>query len=174
VAAVYPYAKSNAPGEINLYVEAIAADSTDGKGTPSQAIMEEVEDVVNFNPDTTLPLNERGRRPLQVVVNVLPVTPKEVKLTITGATDITTAQKATLLSELTTAVSNIRPFIAGADVRENKNDILDNNRIINVILTAIPGLVFTNVSFTVDNVSYSTFTFLLGNIGYLNQTITYN
>ncbi|HYG50089.1 MAG TPA: baseplate J/gp47 family protein, partial [Flavobacteriales bacterium] len=63
VKTVYPYAKSGATGEIDLYVEAKIADSIDQKGTPSNAMLTAVKGVVEFNPDITLPLNERGRRP---------------------------------------------------------------------------------------------------------------
>lgn len=174
VAKVYPYAKSGATSEVNLYVEATADDSTDGKGTPSQAILDEVEEVVNFNPDTTLPLNERGRRPLQVIVNYLPVTIKTVVITISGFQGLTAAIQATLLSELQAELDDIRPFVAGADIIEEKNDILDNNKVINTILTARPGSIFTGVSFTIDGVSYSTYTFQNGDIPYLNPTIVYN
>ncbi|MCE3278023.1 MAG: hypothetical protein K0S44_214 [Bacteroidetes bacterium] len=172
VEQVYPYAKSGSPCEIDLYVEATIADSTDGKGTPSQSILDDVEDVVEFNPDTTLALNERGRRPLQVVVNFLPITVKEIGITITGFTGVTAAQKTLLLSAFTAAISEIRPFVSGADILSDKNDILDTNKLIGIIVSAIPGAVFTTVSFTVDGVSKSTFTFTDGYIPNLN-TVTY-
>src|SRR5690606_31477344 len=68
VRRVYPSAKTGFAGEINLFIEATRADSTDGKGTPSAGLIEDVEEVVDFDPDTSKPLNERGRRPLQVEI----------------------------------------------------------------------------------------------------------
>jgi uncharacterized phage protein gp47/JayE len=94
VVRVYPYAKSNAVAEINLFVEATVADSTDGKGTPSQSILDDVESVIEFDPDTTLPLYERGRRPLGVFqVNYLPVTVKEIDITISDYQGLSTSRQ---------------------------------------------------------------------------------
>jgi hypothetical protein len=172
VAAVYPYARAGYPCQINLYVEATQADSTDGKGTPSAAILADVEDVVDMNPDTTIALLERGRRPLQVVVNYLAITPKTVNITITGYTGVTAAQQVTILAALTTLIDSIRPFIAAADVLSERNDTLDVNKIIAAIITDQPGAVFTSVSFTVDAVSQTTYTFTAGNIP-ATGTVTY-
>jgi uncharacterized phage protein gp47/JayE len=174
VERVYPYAKSGFQGEINLYVEATIVDSIDGKGTPTTQILTDVESVVEFNPDTSLALNERGRRPLQAMVNYLPVTIKTIVITITGYSGITTAIQATLLTALTDTINAMRPFVAGADVLTDKNDIIDTNKLIGSIITAKPGAVFTSVTFTVDAISMSTYTFNNGNIPYLNPTIIYN
>ena len=51
----YPYAKTGVVNEINLFVEATIADSIDGKGTPSALLLTDVEEVVEFDPDTTRP-----------------------------------------------------------------------------------------------------------------------
>lgn len=172
VAAVYPYARAGYPCQINLYVEATIADSIDGKGTPSSAILLDVEDVVDMNPDTTIPLLERGRRPLQVVVNYLPITPKTINIVITGYTGITAAQQLTIAAALTTMIDSIRPFIAASDVLSERNDTLDVNKIIAAIITDQPGAVFTSVAFTVDLVSQITYTFTAGNIPSMG-TVTY-
>jgi hypothetical protein len=173
VAKVYPYAKSGYSNEINLFVEAVAADSDDGKGTPSQAILDAVEEVIEFNPDTTLDLLERGRRPLGVFeVHYLPVTVKEIDITITGFVGITAAIQALILDALTEAINDIRPFVAAADILSNKNDILDTNRIISIILNQQPGSVFAGITLEVDSVSVSTNTFINGDIPHLNS-VTY-
>lgn len=174
VERVYPYAKTGIQGEIDLYVEATIADSIDGKGTPTAQILSDVEDVVNFSPDTTLPVNENGRRPLQVMVNYYPVTIKTIVITITGYQGLTAPIQATLLAAIQSTVDAIRPFVAAADVLADKNDILDTNKLIGSIIGAKPGAVFTSVSFTVNAVSLSTYTFNNGNIPYLNTTIIYN
>ena len=46
VQETYPFAKSGAANEIDLFVEATIADSTDGKGTPTAQLLLDVEAVV--------------------------------------------------------------------------------------------------------------------------------
>jgi hypothetical protein len=170
---VYPYAKSGAANEINLFVEANVADSTDGKGTPGSLILADVETVVEMNPNTSLPILERGRRPLGVfAVNYLPVTIKQVDIVITGAVGFTPAIKAALLIAITDAVNLIRPFVSAADVLANKNDVLDVNKIIGIIISSNPGAIFSSVSFSIDLTPLLTYTFIDGNIPYLNS-VTY-
>lgn len=172
VERVYPYAKSGFTSEIDLYVEATIADSTDGKGTPSSMTLTDVEAVVDFNPDITLALNERGRRPVTAIVNYLPVTIKNVDIEIVGFVGNTAAITEAILSALTSSVGKVRPFVASADILDDKNDIIDINKIIAVILTVRPGAIFTSVTLKIDTVTVSTFTFMQGNIPYLNS-VTY-
>lgn len=170
VAQSYPYAKSGAANEINLYVEATIADSTDGKGTPDSLILQAVADVVEFDPDTTKPLYERGRRPLGVYeVNYLPITVKEIDVEIAGYINSTPAIELSITTALTTEISKMRPFIAACDILDEKNDILDTNRIISIILNARPGSVFGAITLKVDNTTMSTYTFLNGNIPHVNS-----
>lgn len=171
VQRVYPYAKSGAVCEVDLYIEATIADSTDGKGTPTAQLLLDVEAVVNFNPNTSLDLNERGRRPLDVIVNYLPVTIKTVNINI-ASSQFTTAQKALLLTAITDSISDIRPFVDSADDLDFKNNILDSNKVIGVIINTIPGASFGAITIEVDSVVYPTYTFTLGNIPYLNS-VTY-
>lgn len=173
VQQVYPYAKDGASNEINVFVEATTADSTDGKGTPSSTILSDVESVIEFDPDTTKPLNERGRRPLGVFdVHVLAITVKEVDIEIPSFVDLTAAKQTAILASITETVNAIRPFVAAADVLENKNDILDVNKITSAILLAVPGSSFGSVVLKIDTVSVSTYTFENGDIPYLNS-VTY-
>jgi uncharacterized phage protein gp47/JayE len=174
VKKVYPYAKSGFQGQINLFVEATIVDSVDGKGTPSSLILSNVEQVVNFSPDTSLPVNQNGRRPLQVMVYYLPVTIKTIVVTITGYQSLTPAKQTLLLTAITNTISLIRPFVAAADLAIDKNDILDNNKLIASIITAIPGSTFSSVSFTVNGLPLSSYTFINGDIPYLNPAVTYN
>lgn len=170
---VYPYKKSGDYGEINLFVESTVADSVDGKGTPGTLMLASVESVVEFNPNAALPLLERGRVPLSAwQVNYLPVTVKTVDVVITGAVGFTADIKAALLIAITDAVNKIRPFVSAADVLANKNDILDVNKLIGIIITSNPSAVFGSVSFTVDTTPLLTYLFIDGNIPYLNS-VTY-
>mgnify|MGYP003393335041 CR=1 FL=1 len=173
VKQTYPYARSGVTGEVNLYVEATIADSIDGKGTPSAGLLSDVEDVVEFDPDTTKPLDERGRRPLGAfIVHYLPVTPLDVNIQITGFVGLTAEIQASILAALTDSITSIRPFVGGADALANKNDIFSTNVIISIILQAYPGAQFTSVQLTVDGDIVPTHTFTFGYIPYLNL-VTY-
>lgn len=174
VAKVYPYAKSGAANEINLFIEATQNDSLDGRGTPSSTLINSVEDVVEFDPDTTRPLNERGRRPLGVFeIHYLPVTPLSVDIDIADFVDIDNDKKALILSSITELLSNIRPFVAGADILADKNDIINQNKIIATIISAIPGSVFGAITLEVNGATVSSYQFLNGYIPYMG-TITYS
>lgn len=168
VQRVYPYAKSGYTSEINLYVEATVADSVDGKGTPTAGILDEVEEVVELDPDTTKTINERGRRPLTAIINFLPITVKEVEIEIADFEDIDAETEAEIFDAIEEMVNEIRPFIAGADVLADKNDILDTNRIIAAILSIAPGSVFGTVTLTVGGSPVSTYQFLNGDIPHLD------
>jgi uncharacterized phage protein gp47/JayE len=170
VEKVYAYAKSGVSAVVDLYVEATIADSTDGKGTPSAALLEDVETVVEFDPDTTKPLNERGRRPLGVFdINFLPVTIKEIDITIASFAGITPAIESLIEDAITEALALKRPFVAGADVLADRNDVIDTNNIIAIILNARPGSVFGAITLEVDGTPLSTYTFIDGNIPHLNS-----
>lgn len=161
VAKVYPYADSEESNEINLFIEAIAADSVDGKGTPSASLINAVDVAVEL------------RRPLGVFeVNYLPVNVRQVDINITGFVGITAGQKTLIFNAVQAQINLIRPFIAGADILSNKNDILDSNKIISIVLGVTTGAVFGAVTIKIDSVVMNTFTFLNGDIPYLNS-ITY-
>lgn len=173
VKQTYPYAKTGAANEINVFVEATIADSTDGKGTPGSAILNEVAEVIEYDPDTTRPIEERGRRPLGVFqVHVLPVTIRTVNINVASFTGITPAIETALTTAITDAVNVVRPFVASADILSDKNDILDKNKIINAILTARPGSVFGTITLNVDGMDYTSYTFINGNIPWVD-TITF-
>ncbi len=170
VEQTYPYAKSGAANEINLFVEATVADSTDGKGTPSAALLLAVEAVVELDPDTTKPLNERGRRPLGVFqVHYLPVVPKDINITISGFVGITTEIQTLIFDAITESLTTVRPFVAGADILANRRDIFGVNDVIAIILSIRPGSVFGTVSLTVGGTPTDSYQFLNGDIPYLNS-----
>ena len=168
VKRVYPYAKSGAANEINIYVEATIDDSTDGKGTPSASILSDVEDVIELDPDTTLSLNERGRRPLGVFdVHVLAITVKEIDVDVASYVDLTAEKEALIDAAIEEVINEMRPFIAGADVLADRNDYLSSNNIIAAILSAVPGSQFGAVTIYVDGVAQvSAYQFIDGNIGH--------
>jgi hypothetical protein len=169
VQRVYPYAASGLVSEINLYVEATVADSTDGKGTPSALLLADVEAVVEFDPDTTRPLNERGRRPLQAIVNFIAITPLNIDIVITNYSGLTPTIQTLITNAVTDAVNAVRPFVSAADILSDKNDILDQNKIIAAIISAQPGSIFTSVQLSVSGAPTASYTFINGNIPYFNS-----
>lgn len=172
VQKVYPYARSGFPCEINLFVEATIIDSIDGKGTPSAALIDDVEAVIEFSPDTSLDLNERGRRPLQVIPNILPVTIEQVDIEISSYVGADAPTQALLLIAITNMISAIRPFVPSADIIADRNDILDNNKVIGAIIGQKPGAIFGTVDIKINGVSMLSYNFVEGNIPFLNS-VTY-
>lgn len=169
----YPYAKSGVTSEVDLFIEATIADSTDGKGTPSAQLLSDVEEVVDFDPDDTRPLDERGRRPLTEIVNYLPVTIKQVDIEVQGFVGLTASIETSIFNAIKAVLDDIRPFVASANVLANKNDIIDINKIISIILNAEPGSIFTTVDLMINGGSVNTFTFENGDIPYLNSVTYY-
>jgi len=170
VKQVYPYAKTGFANEIDLFVEANIADSTDGKGTPSTLMLDAVKDVVEFDPDTTRPLTERGRRPLGVFeIHFLPVVIHDIEIEIAGFVGLTPTIETELTTALTALISKIRPFISAADILESKNDILDTNRVIAAILAAKPGSVFGTITIKVDGTPTPSYVLTNGSIPYLDS-----
>ena len=173
VRLVYPFAKDGAANEIDLHVEATFAASDDGKGTPTAAILLAVQAVVEFNPDDTKPLNERGRRPLGVFdIHFLAITIAEVDIDIASLT-ATAAEKTAIETALEALIFDIRPFVAAADVLANKNDILDTNKIISTILAVKPGAIFGTVTLEINDVYVNTKTFEGGEIPNL-RTVSFS
>ena len=123
VRLIYPYVRDGEAGTVDIYVEATLIDSTDGKGTPGSAILNTVLDVINFDPDVTKPDYERARRPMQANVVVTAITLVPVDITITGLNDDSTSVQTSIENSLTDFIYGVRPFIDGADLLRNKNDI---------------------------------------------------
>ena len=173
VKRVYPYAKSGESAVLNLFVEATIVDSIDGKGTPSAALLDDVEEVIEFDPDITKPLNERGRRPLGVfLINYLPITPNDVDIEFVNFVNLTPTIEASILSALTDYIETVRPFVAGADILENKNDLLTVNDLTAIAIDAIPNQAkFDQIVLKVNSISLLKKLFLNGEIPFLNSII---
>lgn len=173
VKQAYPYAKSGDANVVDVFVEATVADSTDTHGTPSDSMLAEVREVIEFDPDTTQPTNDRGRRPLAVyAVNTLPVLPKPIAIEIVGFQNLTADIQSSIETAIRSAIDKVRPFVAGCDVLADKNDVLDLYRISYAILSVAPGSIFTSINLYVDSVAVSTYTFDQGIIPYYD-TVTF-
>jgi len=173
VRLVFPYVQDVNTGELDLYVEATLVDSTDGKGTPTPAILQDVEDVIEQDPDITKPINERGRRPAQAFPNVQAITLVPVDVTIAGLNDDSVSVKNSIESSITDLLYDVRPFISGADLRRNKNDILYSGKVQSVVTdTLTNGNFFNLLTLYVDGNAITSYEFTLGNIPYL-RNLTY-
>ena len=167
VAKVYPYASNGNINEIDLYIESVLADSTDSYGTPSVAMIANVKQVIENNPNIVPPM----RRPLGVwQVNYLPINVLQIAIVINGYIypTLTPAIKQAITNAISAALSLVRPFVAAADTLSSQNNIISINTLIGIIIAAQPGSTFNSVTFTVNGVSYQSYTFLLGNIPYFN------
>jgi uncharacterized phage protein gp47/JayE len=174
VRKVYPYVKQGEAGTVQVFIEATTVDSTDGHGTPTTSLMDDVRAVIEFDPDTTIPTNDRGRRPIQANVEVLPISSRPVDVNISGLQNNTAEIRASIQSSLIDYLYTIRPYIAGADLSRDKNDVLTSSKLISVIIDTIGNdNSFTEISLFVDGVQVITNTFSLSNIPYL-RNVTYN
>jgi len=170
VRKVYPYVRNGSAGLVDVYVEATPIDSTDGNGTPSGGLLTEVAAVIEFDPDETRPLNDRGRRPMTAIVTVLPIDIVPVDVFVTGLDIDTVAIQSAIKSNLTADLYKVRPFIGGADLQRNKNDILYSARLQSVITNVLDnGNYFIGFDMQVDGNSVSSYLFDLGNIPYLRN-----
>lgn len=173
VRRVYPYVRDGAAGIVDVYVEATVVDSTDGYGTPSTSILEDVLEVIEFDPDETRPLNERGRRPIQAIldsnsVQTIDLAPVDVE--ITGLTPNTTAIRNAIRSNIEAYLFTVRPYIAGADLPRSKNDVLYSARVQSVATDVLEnGGFFTSLEMFVSGIGVQSNEFTLGTIPYLRN-----
>lgn len=169
VQQTYPYAHSGDSCQIDVYIEATVADSTDGRGTPTNTILAAVADAIELDPDTTKSIYDRGRRPLGVfMVNCKPITPLNVDITISGL-GATTAEQNTIRTALRDAIAKIRPYVAGVDIQAERNDVLDINKITFIVQTARPGSAGFGTSMTIDSIPKLSYLFDGRYIPYLNS-----
>lgn len=168
VSQTYPYAKTGESNVIDLYVEGNTAT-----GVPDASVLAGVETVIELDPDTSKPLNERGRRPLGVLqVNYLPVVALSVNITVNDFVG-TDAQKTNIDAAIRTALGRIRPFVSGADIVADRNDTLSETRLAFYIQDAEPTVSFSSVDITVNGVAQTSYQFTMGDIPYYNS-LTWN
>jgi uncharacterized phage protein gp47/JayE len=152
---VYPYVKDGDGGTMQIFVE-----SSGNGGVPSQDILNEVEEVINFDPDETKPTAQRARRPAQANLEVVPIDPIDVEINITGLIDSSTDIREAIELNLIAFLNNIRPFVDGADLLRNKNDILFVARLQGVVTDVLDADNFFNdFSMLIDGVTQTSFIF---------------
>lgn len=168
VRQIYPYTADGLPNEVNIFVEALPDDSTDGHGTPTGTILTDVANDIEADPDTGV-----GRKPLGVfAVNTTSIVPLPVDITIDSGGTITADQQTLVTAAITEAVFNIRPFIAGIDNAALRNDTITTYGIGTIIINTIGSVIISSISMDVDSVTVSSYNFDNGEIPYINS-ITY-
>jgi uncharacterized phage protein gp47/JayE len=174
VRLAFPYVKNGEAGTVQVYIEAVTIDSTDGNGTPSGALLTAVAAVIAMNPDTTIPTNYRGRLPIQVNLEVLPILPVPVDVVIGGLVVNNSTIQASILANLQAFLYLIRPYIAGCDLPRDQNNTLTAVKMQSVISDTI-GTSNSFLTFTmyVNGVAVNLFVFSLANIPYL-RNVTYS
>ena len=174
VERVFPYVKVGEAGTVQVYVESTITDSIDGLGTPSAALLLAVQDVITFDPDISIPTNQRGRLPMGVVLEVLPIQTKPVDVEIISLQNDTPTVRSSITANLKDFLFSVRPYIAGADLPRDKNDILTAVKAQAIVSDTIGNAnTFTDFRIYVDGVEQNTYTFSGGNIPYL-RNITYS
>lgn len=173
VRRVYPYVKDSAAGTVLIYVEATLEDSTDQLGTPSQELLNDVEAVIEFDPDETKPQYERGRRPIGATLDVQPVNLIPVEVDITGLNENTTTIRSAIETNIKGYLKTVRPYIDGADLPREKNDILYAAKMQSVVTDVLDSAnFFTDFVVKVSGVPMTANLFSGGDIPYLT-TINY-
>lgn len=166
VREVYPYLKQNDSGTIEIYVEA-----ENGNVTPQ--MISDVQSVLELDPDTSKPIHERGRRPMQATLDVKSVVELPIDIEIIGLNINSLSIQNSIFSSLEAYLRNIRPFIDGGQLLRDKNDVLNIARLTNVVSDTIDvDNYFLDLKMFVDGAPYDIYTFSLGRIPKLN-TVTY-
>jgi len=170
VRKVYPYVRNDDAGFVDVYVEATIADSTDGNGTPDITLLDNVLEVINFDPDDTKPLNERGRRPIQANVETFQIEIVPVDVTINGLIDSGASVQSAIEENIKTFLYDVRPYVSGADLPRDKNDILYQARLQSVVTDVLDSSNFFNtLIMEVNGVEVLSSEFNLGFIPYLRN-----
>lgn len=168
----YPYVKDGEAGTVQVFVEATVIDSIDSNGTPSQPILDEVAAVIEFDPDITKPLSERGRRPIQARLEVLPIVINPVDVTITSLNINTVEIQNSIRENIKQYLIDVRPFVAGGDLARNKNDILYSARVQSVVTDVLDASnFFSDFLVFVNGVQQNSYLFSKENIPYLRNLV---
>lgn len=168
VANIFPYVKDNNSGTVQVYVEATEVDSLDSLGTPTEAILSDVVSVVNTDPVTGL-----SRKPILAGLEVLPIELSPVDVVITGLEDNGPSVISSIQDSIKSHLKTVRPFVDGANLLINRNDVLFAAKIQSVVTDVLDsGNFFRELSISVNGVGQISTTFSRENIPYLrNLTI---
>ena len=170
VRLVYPYVRDSNASIVDIFVEATLADSVSGTGVPTTTILNDVLEVINEDPDVTKLPYERSRKTMQADVQVSAITRVPIDINITGLNNNTASVQSTIESAIVDFLYKVRPFIDGADLRRNKNDILYSGKLQSAVTDSLTnGNFFNDLTVLVDGNAVVFYEFDLGNVPYLRN-----
>jgi hypothetical protein len=107
---------------------------------------------------------------MQANVVVSAITPIPVDVYITGLNDNTQSVRDAIIANITSFIYDVRPYIDGADLLRNKNDILYLGKVQSVVTNSLfSGNFFETLDLRVANNSVTSYEFGLGNIPYFRN-----
>lgn len=173
IRTVYSYAQKNNAGNIVVFVEATEENSLEPIGQPAQTVLDQLYKYDGVNETGLLVYDEdqaKARRHIGVLnYAVLPVTPRQVIVNLTGLTDLSKGEPIkTAIDDL---LYNIRPYQGGADSLQTQNDTLYQPQVLSAIYTVLSGtgVVFSTMTMSVDGVDVTEFRFTYGDYPYLQE-----
>ena len=139
VARAYPYAGlpaalllDSSPAERTVYVESTTAIDSDG--IPPQSLLDQVRDSITTDPDTGLSRQPLGLTDDTLYVEAIFRTPFFVQITgLTVDASIEATVKAEIETQLMAYFRGISPFIDGVDAPIDRNDLITDLTVSNVV-----------------------------------------
>jgi len=176
----YPYTEISDATDTNVvvFVEATAGSTAQGalQGVPPTSVINEVEAVIEKDPDTSLPNYKRGRVPISAFNwKVEPIEALPVTITVNGYDDPGNS-KAAITTAIENRLNETRPFIGAIDTERNRQDVLNENQVVFEIQNINPRIRLNSITIEVDGTVYNSYQFgvtrkngTLGEIPVLNN-----
>lgn len=138
----YPYTQSNEPSSVIIFVQS-------SSGIAGQSILDDVANVIDIDPDTTLLDYQRSRRPMGVSdVEVKSVYINDISIEIDGYVNLTTAKETAITSSINNYIKTIKPYIDTIDSEGNNIITLEGIRV--AIAQAVPVSVYDSIMLIVN------------------------
>lgn len=155
VSRAYPFAgkafgdpSAAFPGDRTIYIQ--VQESIQEDGLASAAILDEVRDTVNNDPDTGLSRPPLGLTDSTLYIESIRVSSFNVIISgLTIGSDLIASAKSDVEAELTAYFKTVRSFVDGIDIPSEKNDIITEVSISEVVQGVIGPL-----GGSVDNVVF--------------------
>lgn len=173
IRTVYSYAQKNNAGNIVVFVEATKENSLAGTYEPTQTVLDQLYKYDGIDETGLLVYDEdkaKARRHIGVLnFAVLPITQRQVIVKLTGLTGINKAEP--IKNAISDLLYNVRPYQGGADSLQTQNDTLYQPQVLSAIYTVLngTGVVFSNMTMSVDGIDVTEFRFTYGDYPYLQD-----
>lgn len=139
VSRAYPFAgkafgdpSAAFPGDRTIYIQ--VQESIQEDGLASAAILDEVRDTVNNDPDTGLSRPPLGLTDSTLYIESIRVSSFNVIISgLTIGSDLIASAKSDVEAELTAYFKTVRSFVDGIDIPSEKNDIITEVSISEVV-----------------------------------------